>query len=136
MQRSMRPDRKTIARIGFWLALAYAAALAGPHLYAFFAGDGWSLAGALFVASWTAAPVYAAAAFVGASPNPTGALLFLVLELALIASFAWQFVGSLDSSTGGLIFIGWPIFQWAALVLAFLAALALGWRMRPDFLRD
>lgn len=131
------PDTRTITRIALWLALAYAAALAGPYLYfAFVEGDSASLGGALLAATWTAAPVYAAAAFVGASPSRTGAWLFLALELALIASFAWQFAGSLHSSTGGFIFIGWPIFQWAAIILAFLLALASGWRMRPDFLRD
>jgi hypothetical protein len=130
------PETRTIARVALWLALVYAAALAGPFLYAaFFEGDGASLGGALIATTWTAAPVYAAAAFVGASPTRTGAWLFLSLELTLIASFAWQFLASRDSSTGGFIFFGWPLLQFGALVIAFLIALAMGWRMRQDFLR-
>jgi hypothetical protein len=131
------PDTRTIVRVALWLALAYAAALAGPPLYAAFArGGGGTLGGALLAVTWTAAPVYVAAAFVGASPGHRGAWLFLALELALIASFAWQFAGSRHSSTGGFIFFGWPMIQWAAIILVFMIALAFGWRMRPDFLRD
>ena len=134
----MHPSRRTIARFAFWLALVYAAALAGPYLYAglFVEDEHASLVGALIAATWTASPVYIAAGFVSASPNRAGAWLFLLLEVALIASFAWQFVAVRHSSTGGFIFFGWPILQFGALVIAFMVALALGWRMRPDFLRD
>jgi len=130
------PATRMIARFAFWLALAYAAALAGPYLYfgIFLEDEQVSLGGALIAVTWTAAPVYAAAAFVSASPNGAGAWSFLALQVALIASFAWQFVAVLHSSTGGFIFFGWPLVQWIAIVLAFLVALALGWRMRPDFL--
>ena len=132
------PGTRIIARIAFWLALAYVAALAGPYFYAglFLEDEHVSLGGALIAATWTASPVYFTAGFVCASPNRTGALFFLGLELALIASFAWQFAASLHSSTSGFTFFGWPVFQWAAIVLAFLIALSLGWRMRPDFLKD
>jgi len=130
------PETRTIARVALGFALVYAAALAGPFLYATAVeGDGASLGGALIAATWTAAPVYAAAAIVGASPTRTGAWLFLALELALIVSFAWQFIASRDSSTGGFIFFSSPMVQWAAIILAVPIALALGWRMRPDFLR-
>jgi hypothetical protein len=131
------PETRSLTRVALWLALAYAVLLAGPYFYAaFLLGESDLLGGVLLAATWTAAPVYAAAAFVGASPSRTGARFFLALELALIASFAWGFVGSLHSATGGLIFFTWPLAQWTALVLAFLLALAFGWRMRPDFLKD
>jgi len=131
------PETRTIARVALWLALVYAAALAGPFLYATAVeGDGASLGGALIAATWTAAPVYAAAAIVGASPTRTGAWPFLALELALIVSFAWQFIASRHSSTGGFTFVGWPLLQFGVLVVAFMIALLMGWRMRPDFLRD
>ena len=133
----MAPSRtRTITRMAFLLALAYAAALAGPFFYAAVVeSDGASLGGAILAATWTAAPCYAAAAFVGASSNRRGAWLFLALEVALVASFAWQFAAVRHSSTGGFIFFGWPMIQWAAIILAFVIALAFGWRMRPDFLR-
>jgi len=130
-------SRRTIARFAFWLALACGAALAVPFLYAvLFEGDGASLGGALLAAIWTGAPVYCAAAFVSASPDRTGAWSFLALQALLIATAVSQYIGSHESSTGALIFVFWPIAQWAAILLAFLVALALGWRMRPDFLRD
>ena len=134
MARSPAPFVSTAAG---WLALAYVLALSLPFLYgAFFAGDGASLGGALVAATWTAAPVVAAAAFVGASPNRLGATLFFVLELLLAASFAREYWMSLSSSTGGFVFLTWPLLQWAAILLAFLLALLLGWRMRSDFLKD
>ncbi len=131
------PETRPITRVALWLALAYAAALAGPYLYfAFVESDGASFGGALLAATWTAAPVYVAAAFVGASPNRRGAWPFLALELALIASFAWQWEAVRHSSTGGLIFIFSPLLQWTAIILVFVIALAFGWRMRRDFLKD
>ncbi len=133
----MQLSRRRIARFAFWLALAYAAALAGPYVYfAVVERDGGSFVGALIAATWTASPAYIAAGFVSASPGRTGACLFLMLEVALIVSFAWELAAVRHSSTGGFIFFGWPIFQFGALVVAFLLALALGWRMRPDFLKD
>lgn len=130
-------DTRTITRIAVLLALAYAAALAGPYFYAglFIEDEHVSLVGALIAATWTAAPVYVAAALVGASPNRTGACLFLALQVALIASFAWQFAEVRHSSTGGFILLSGPIVQWLAIAVAFPVALAFGWRMRPDFLK-
>ena len=127
------PETRTVTRFALLLALVYAAARAAPPLYyAFVEADGASVGGALIAVTWTAAPVYVAAAFVAASPNRAGAWLFLALELALIASFAWQWDAVSHSSTGGLIFVGWPMIQWAAIIIAFV----IGWRMRPDFLKD
>jgi hypothetical protein len=133
----MTPRRTPILTyVAGCIALAYLLALSVPFLYAAIAlGDGASLGGAAVAATWTAGPVVAAAAFVGASPNRIGASLFLVLELLLIASFGWEFADSLSSSTGGFIFFTWPLAQWAAIILAFLVALLFGWRMRPDFMK-
>jgi hypothetical protein len=134
---AMAPPRtRILTHLAGWLALAYLLGLSVPFLYAAFVeGDGASLAGAAVAATWTAAPVVAAAAFVGASPGRTGASLFLLLELLLIASFGWEFAASLSSSTGGFIFFTWPLLQWAAIVVAFLVALLFGWRVRPDFMK-
>lgn len=80
---------------------------------------------------WVAAPILFAAAFVGASSTRLGAAAFLTLELALIASVAAVL---LWGDPLGLVFL--PILQAIAITVAFLIALALGWRMRPDFLKD
>jgi len=125
-----------LTHLAGWLALANLLGLTLPFLYAAFVeGDGASLAGAAVAATWTAAPVVTAAAFVGASPSRIGASLFLLLELLLIASFGWEFVTMPHTSTSGLIFLSWPLLQWPAILLAFLVALLFGWRMRPDFMK-
>ena len=130
------PRTRILTHLAGWLALAYLIGLTAPFLYAAFVeGDGASLGGAAVAATWTAAPVVAAAAFVGASPGRTGASLFFLLELLLIASFGWEYAASLSSSTGGFIFITWPLLQWTAVLIAFLVALLFGWRMRPDFMK-
>jgi hypothetical protein len=134
----MAPQRTPIlTHLAGWLALAYFLALVLPFVYAAFVqGDGASLGGAAVAGTWTAAPIVAAAAFVGASPGRMGALLFFMLELLLVASFCWEFAVSLSSSTGGFVFFTWPLIQWAAIIVAFLVALLFGWRMRPDFMND
>ncbi|HYD13311.1 MAG TPA: hypothetical protein VEC11_10735 [Allosphingosinicella sp.] len=80
---------------------------------------------------WVAAPSLVAAAFVGASSTRAGAGAFLALEIALILSVIAQL---LWGGPLGLMFL--PLLQAGAILLVFLGALALGWRMRPDFLRD
>jgi hypothetical protein len=120
-----------------WLALAYLLALSLPFLYGAFAdGDGGALGGALVAATWTAAPVVAAAAFVGASPSRPGAAFFFLVELLLIASFGWEFATMPATSTSGFIFLSWPLLQWSVILVSFLFALRFGWRMRPDFMME
>ncbi|MDQ8755256.1 hypothetical protein RCO27_03340 [Sphingosinicella sp. LHD-64] len=89
-------------------------------------------------APWIAAPAIAIAAFVRASPTRLGALLFLVFEFALILWTAWFTYGvyAYGNSTASIGFLFLPILQWGAVLVAFLIALALGWRMRPDFMKD
>jgi len=133
----MAPRRTHIlTHLAGWLALAYLLALSLPFLYAAFVeGDGASLGGALVAATWTSAPVVAAAAFVGASSSRIGAALFFALELSLAASFGLEFITMPRTSTSGFIFLTWPLLQWLAIVVAFLVALPFGWRMRADFMK-
>jgi hypothetical protein len=133
----MAPRRTPIlTHLAGWLALAYLLALSLPFLYgAFVEGDGGALGGALIAATWTAAPVVAAAAFVGASPGRIGASLFFTLELLLIFSFGLEFATMPHTSTSGFIFLSWPLLQWPAIIGAFLVAMLFGWRMRPDFMK-
>lgn len=79
---------------------------------------------------WLTAPILVAAAFVSASSTRAGAGAFLALEIALIASVA---AGIRWGGPLGLMVL--PVLQAGAILLVFLAALALGWRMRPDFLK-
>ena len=80
---------------------------------------------------WLTAPIAVAAAFVSASSTRIGAAAFLTLESLLILSVVAQLGWGRPL---GLAFL--PVLQAGAIVLAFLLALALGWRMRPDFLKD
>ena len=133
------PAVKSVSRAAGWLALAYLLAWALPLLWGGgVEGDAGALAGAFLAAPWIAAPVIAAAAFVGASPTRAWAATFLAGELALVAWTAWVTVRAFryGNSTAAVGYIFLPMLQWCAVVAAFLFALALGWRMRPDFLKD
>jgi hypothetical protein len=89
----------------------------------------------LFGILWLALPIAAAAALVGASPSSAGALLFLLLEILLVLSVAFFFLPGLGWGAGiALMFM--PILHAGVIILVFMIALAFGWRMRPDFLRD
>jgi len=127
-----------LPRTAGWIALAYAIAIAVPNLWGgIYYGDGAALIGAFVAATWTAAPVVAAAGFVAASPTRPGMRLFLVFELILIASFAWVFIDVAyvhPSSTGGFVFLTWPLVQWIAIAIVSIVAFLLGWRRRPDFM--
>jgi hypothetical protein len=129
------PETRNIARFATWLALAYALALSVPFLIGMLIeADLASLGGAAIAATWTAAPVVAAAIFVRASATRAGALFYLGFELLLIASFACAFVAVRASSTGGFIFIVWPLAQWVVLITISFIAFAFGWRQRPGFM--
>lgn len=136
----MPAEGRTLPRTAGWIALAYAVALAVPNLWGGIVyGDGAALVGAFVAATWTAAPVVAAAGFVAASPTRLGMMMFLAFELILIASFGWVFVDVLfvhPSSMGGMVFITWPLAQWIAIVIVSIVAFLLGWRGRPDFLNE
>ena len=84
---------------------------------------------------WLSLPIAVAAALVDASPDRAGATLFLILETLLILSVTFFLLPS--SGWGGpiaLMFL--PLLQVGAILLVFVIALAFGWRMRPDFLKD
>jgi hypothetical protein len=134
MTQARRP--KPIASAGGWLALAFVLTLFGMLLtMAVRSGEMAELLIGLPGLAWLTAPIVGAWAFVGASPTRTGALGFLALELGLIGSVVWVYLVTMSSSTGSLALAVWPVYQWGAILLAFMLALALGWRMRPDFLK-
>lgn len=87
---------------------------------------------------WLAAPVVATAAEAGASPDRGGAINHLALEAILIIYSIWSGIDinlhGNSTSAIGILFL--PILEWRAFLLVFLVALACGWRMRPDFLKD
>jgi hypothetical protein len=84
---------------------------------------------------WLSLPIAVAAALVGASPGGEGATLFLTLEILLILLVvAFLLPGLGRGSALALMFL--PFLQYAAIILVFVIALAFGWRMRPDFLKN
>jgi hypothetical protein len=84
---------------------------------------------------WLSLPIAAAAALVGASSTRIGAAAFLTLELLLILSVAAFLLPGLGWGAGvALMFL--PVPQTAVILLVFMIAMAFGWRMRPDFLKD
>ncbi len=128
--------RRTISSIACWLGLAFLLACALPMLWS--ASGGGAILSAILFSCWIAAPVFGMAALASASPSPRGAAAFLGLELALIA---WTVRAVLQANLHGnsTAFAGvvlLPVLQWPGVLLAFLLALACGWRMRPDFLKD
>jgi hypothetical protein len=130
--------RLTLPRVAAWLALGYAATLALPFVYGDFAErDAASLIGALVAGTWTAAPVVAAACFVAASRTRLGARFYFTVQLALIASFAWEFYQVWyvhPSSTGGFVFFTWPLLQWGTILVVAGVAAAFGWRAKESWL--
>ena len=119
------------------LALAYAIAVAGFCLWgAFYEAE--VLLFSLILIPWFVLPVLAAAAGAGASPTSLGAMTYLLLEAALILFSIWATVDTRlhgnSTASIGLLFL--PVFEWLVFGLVFLLALACGWRMRPDFLRE
>lgn len=129
-----------LSRAAGWLALAYILALAALLLWrAIDTGEGEDLLWGPVGIAWMAAPVVAAAALAGASPTRPAAAAFLALETVMIVVDAWIYVELAyfkRDAFVGLALGALPVFQWFAIVAAFLFALACGWRMRPDFLRD
>ena len=134
--------RNWIARAGAALFLAFLLVLAGQLIgIGIGSGGPGTLFDALGVLLWLAAPTLAAWALVGASTTRTGALAFLALQGVLIGSVVWIYIGinspeAMSSSTSGVALMILPVYQWGAILLALLLALALGWRMRPGFPRS
>jgi hypothetical protein len=135
----MRPGTSLLSRTAGWLALGYFLLVAGFMLWNVLPErDGAEFLLGLLVIPWLAAPVVAAAACAGASPNRQGAITFLMFEMALILLSIWATADMLvyGNSTAGIGILLLPILEWGAFNLVFLVALACGWRMRPDFLRE
>jgi hypothetical protein len=100
---------EAIWRIGGWLSLAFVAGLI-IVLVMSSSMDAAAIIAFPFVIAWIAAPVVAAAGFVGASSTRAGAIAFLVAEVSLVVSTAWLMVDVYlhGNSTAGLAFIPWP----------------------------
>lgn len=130
-----RPDRpgRTIARVAAWSALGYSQLMAATLLWR--PGDGASAVGALIAATWSASPAYGAALFAHASATLGGSVLFLGVELLIMAWFAFAVIDvSTDpSSTGGIAYLTLPLLQWGALMLVAALAALLGWRARHNW---
>lgn len=128
-------------RIAKWLGIAYALAVVlifGPGV-----GDLSAFFGALVFLPWQVGPVFIAAIFVKASESKAAGWIALGIEIGLIASTIWlgldiTFNRENWSSVGGSIFIGLvgPFYQYMALAVAFPLAYLVGWRARPEWLRD
>jgi hypothetical protein len=130
---------KSLSCCALCLAAAYLVFFAAPFLWVgIVEGDGGALFGAFLGAPWLAAPIFAAAVFVGASSTRSGGTSFLLLELALAVAGLWFFFTGVlhGNSTAVLGLLIWPFVQWGAVLIAFLVAMACGWRMRPDYLKD
>ena len=130
------PGLRILYRAAGWLAVAYFAAFAVPGAISEIReGVPGMVLVVIPVAFMMAIPIIAAAALVGASSTRIGATAFLLLELSLCAStvgFFWYY------RDDGVVFSLplWPIAQGAAICLVFMVALAFGWRIRPDFMKD
>lgn len=129
-------DTQNIARLATWVAIAYVLGLLLLALAAALAaGEGVEFLIAIPGVLWITLPVICAAGFVGASSTRIGAILFLLLEVALILSLVSLIVANRgQGALIGLIFF--PLVQACAIIPVFLIALTFGWRMRPDFLKD
>ena len=135
---SCYPDRVTnlaLPRAARWLAIAYAAAMA--VVWGLWAS--WDQGMGLFAIlafGWQIAPVAASALLVRASAAAKGQSAFLLLEIALILVNAALWVDlnfvHLDPQNPIALVIFFPLYQLAAVGLAFVGALFLGWRARPN----
>jgi hypothetical protein len=131
--------RMTISRVGGWMSLVYLLAFFLPFLWIGIRhGDGGALVGAFLGGPWIAVPVMCAATLIGASPTRLGATIFLLLELGLICWTGSFMINAYShgNSTAAIGLFILPAIQLFVVAVAFTIALACGWRMRPDFLKD
>ena len=89
---------------------------------------------------WQIAAVALVALLVNLSRTRMGAVAFLLLEIAIIVFNLWvwhdlSFV-HLDAQNPIALLLFLPICGLIAVAVLFPVALLLGWRMRPDFLKE
>ena len=124
----------TLTRAAQTLLIAYAAAMAVVWaLWASWDQGMWFFA--ILAYAWQIAPVAAAALLVRASASSKGQGAFLLIEIAamLVNGALWvdlNFV-HLDPQNPIALLIFFPLYQLAAVGLALVGALLLGWRTRP-----
>jgi hypothetical protein len=127
---------RSFDRAALLLVLVFALGLVGELVWsALAAGAPGEIPLGLLGIIWLTLPIAAAAAFVGASSTQAGATAFLGLEVLLILPVVAVLIPGLDwGGALGLMFM--PFLQAGAIILVFLIALAFGWRMRADFLKN
>ena len=129
-------QRVYAVRAAKWLGVAYAAAVA---LVLFGAADAPDvlLMDLIFI-PWIAGPAAVAALCSKASETRRGALVFLTLEAAVVAStvLAWIYLILIapDPQNGVAMGVFLPLYQFGAVIVFFSAAYLFGWRARPEWL--